>query len=141
MYLCRGYLDFINMKTKLLSRFNSLLVMLLTALGFSGCFNQGAYGSPYVSNKIIIDDEAGTVNGTPYDNKTKKCWEVTTSITYPDHNAKTMEYYWGTEFDLVVSYEVLMYQYSSSGYQCWYRYEWASEYKDSESCLANNETN
>ena len=132
-----------SMKAKLLSRINLLLVMLLTAMGFS-CFVScsAAYGPPlssYKPFKPVIDEEAGTVNGVPYDNKTESCWKVTTTIAYTDNTVTKIVYFWGTQFALVASLEEEMYMYASAGYRPQYNYILASNFKDSESCLANNE--
>lgn len=130
------------MKTKLLSSINSLLVMLLTALGFSCFLSCAKYGSPYYYHgELVIDEEAGTVNGRHYDNETKDCWKVTTKTVYPDNPDSTITetgYYWDTEFGIVVAFETTMYSSSQAGYRTTYQYSRASEFKDSESCLANN---
>ena len=126
------------MKTKLLSRINSLLVLVLTAMGFSCCRFPLAYGPNPNTRSVVIDTEAGTVNGKQYDNKTQGCWKVTTKSTYTDRVVTEVEYRWDTEFGLVAAYEVSAYASSQAGIPVTYECVKAPEFKDSESCLANN---
>ena len=122
------------MKKKLISHINSLLVLVLTAISFSGC-KQPAYGP----STPIINVEEATINGVHYDNETETCWIVTTKITYADDTITETGYYWNTEFGIIAQFEETMYTSVLAGNRASYQLSRASEFKDSESCLANNE--
>ena len=111
-------------------------------MGFScgGC--RAAYGPPvvYFSDRPpVINEENATVNGIHYDNETEDCWEVITKITYTNNTITETGYYWNTEFSVVAQFEEAMYANAQAGRRSSWKYRRASEFKDSESCLANNE--
>ncbi|MBO4690690.1 MAG: hypothetical protein J5621_07425 [Paludibacteraceae bacterium] len=93
----------------------------------------------YKTHKFTFDLEAGTVNGKAYDNETEKCWKVTNTETTLGIKTTTESYTWNTEYGVVFSNEFALDAAAATGImKASYKYEEAPDYKDSESCLANN---
>ena len=119
-------------------------VALVAVAAFMVSCKGESNGSEYYKNhELQIDIEAGTVNGKAYDTTTQKCWK--TSLTTKTFGVTTtdIEYQWGTEFSVVAGLETGMaaaYALHSIGNtKATYTIEEAPAYKDSESCLANND--
>lgn len=91
-----------------------------------------------------IDTEKATVNGRHYDDKTARCWKVTTSgklsVFGISAEAKNkVVYEWSTEFALVSTMEAAMYAAAQAGDAASASYKYvATTDKDSESCLGHN---
>ena len=86
-----------------------------------------------------IDYNASIVNGKEYDNGLEKCWKATMTTTVAGFSSSSEDYYWGTEFGLVVAWEETMYALAQSGISASYVYVDATQFKDHDSCLASND--
>ena len=124
-----------------MKKFFAFAVMAL-AIGFfascSGSSSSASYkpGDPAPQ----IDYTAGTVNGIAYENKTDKCWKQTVTATVYGQSASDVSYTWNTEFAVKAAGEMAAYASAQMGVGTYtFSYVEAPQYKDSESCLANNE--
>jgi len=126
-----------------MKKFFAFAVLALTVGFFASC---GA-GS---SNKYKQGDPAPdvnydkcTVNGIPYDNEHSCCWEETITGKAMGITASETTYSWCTEFEEVAAMEQAMWAVaqgnSAYGIGASYSYKKAPQFKDSESCLANND--
>ena len=85
-----------------------------------------------------IDAQAGTVNGKAYDNTTECCWEITMTEKIMGISASETFYTWATEWAVVASMEMEMYEIAQAGYgSASYKYSKNSA-KDYDSCLEQN---
>lgn len=117
-------------------------LVAVTTLFMASCKDGGSSNYTAGGPEPTINTEAGTVNGTAYDNKTEYCWEVTetASASYGGATAKETEtfYTWCTEFQLVATMEQTMWSVAQEGYvSATYSYS-KNNAKDSESCLDQN---
>ena len=112
------------------------LAVIALATVFASCAGEGS-SDYYKNHKLNIDWDKCEVNGHKYDNETEKCWKVTTTATVMGVTATADSYAWSTEFVLVAAEETAMA--STVVGKSKYSYVEAPAYKDSDSCLANND--
>ena len=115
-------------------------LVAVTTLFMASCKSGGSSNYTMGGPEPTINTEAGTVNGTAYDNKTEYCWEVTetASASYGGATAKETEtfYTWCTEFQLVATMEKTMWSVAQAGYaSASYSYKKANA-NDYDSCKA-----
>lgn len=124
-------------------------LMALTVGLMASCAGKSGGSDYYKDGKTpVIDEKNCTVNGTKYDNEKEKCWKVIVKGTgrfdfgfaMVDLKQDQSEegYVWGTQFEMVAGCETLMYTAAKTGTKASYSFSEASAYKDSESCLKNN---
>ena len=94
-------------------------LVAVTTLFMASCKSGGSSNYTMGGPEPTINTEAGTVNGTAYDNKTEYCWEVTITgkASYGGATASYDEttYMWGTEFYVVAAMEESMWRIAQSG--------------------------
>ena len=124
-----------------MKKFFYVALMALTVGFFASCGNNNGMGSSdfYKDGKQVdINYNEGTINGTKYDTQNEQCWKVTATqkliVT-----VTVDEYIWGPEFEAVAFGEGLMWTYAQTGIKASYKYAPAPAFKDSESCLENND--
>lgn len=115
-------------------------LLVVTTMFMASC-NPGGGSSNYKQGgpEPTIDTEAGTVNGKSYDNKTEACWEITITEKIAGISASGTSYAWGTEFMVVASMEMEMYEFAQAGVgSASYSYK-KNGAKDMESCVEQNQ--
>ena len=125
-----------------MKKFLYVAIMALTMgllASCSGSSSKYTQGGPEPS----IDTEKSTVNGVSYDNKTEKCWKVTThvsaSVMGVTATSDEVTYDWCTEFELVATYEYAMWTTAQAGRYANASYSYvATGDKDYESCSSHN---
>ncbi len=115
------------------------IAIMAVAVVFASCQKEEVGNSNYYkTHDIVIDWEAGTINGKAYDNTVEKCWKLDVTQSYIV-TVTVQEYCWGTELYARTVGEGIMYTYGKTGIKATYKMAAAPEFKDSESCLANND--
>lgn len=120
-----------------MKKFMYVAIMALMVV-FAGC-KSGYNGSDYYrDHEVVIDYNKCTVNGTKYDNTTECCWIWTLTEKTNGTKIELAYYVWATEFELVASCEMEMYECSRSGRVAEYAYIKATAEKTEEACEAAN---
>ena len=123
-----------------MKKFIYVAIMAVVMGMFVGCKSNANGSDYYQDGKVVVVDEAkGTVNGVKYDNTTEKCWMWTLTEKAQGTEIKLDYYVWATEFQLVASCEMEMFECSRSGRVASYAYiQWPS-LKTADACEnANN---
>ena len=126
-----------------MKKFFYVALLALTVGFMTGCTSIIA-NNPYKAGdpEPTIDYNAGTINGKSYDNTTAKCWVEITKTTAYGYTDTEETYIWYTEFEMEASYQMLLWEMAQvggvAGVSASYSYSAAPQYKDSESCLENN---
>ena len=129
-----------------MKKFFYVALMALSVAIMTGCSGSIVANNPYKAGdpQPSIDPNAGTVNGKSYDNTTEKCWVEVISSTAYGYTEKEETYMWATEFEMEASYQMFLWEMAQAGgyvagvsASC--SYSAAPQYKDYESCIANNE--
>ena len=126
-----------------MKKFFQVALMALTVAFMASCKGESGSSSYYANGKEPqIDFNEGTVNGKKYDTEKETCWKYTIKTTTLGISASASEYTWGTEWAMVAACEETMYIAAQTGItKASYSYVEAPQFKDSESCLANNNEN
>lgn len=127
-----------------MKKFFAFAFMALTMVFMASCGMGSSNHYKAGDDAPKIDSEKATVNGRHYDNKTEKCWKVTSSGTVSALGI-TVEakdkvvYVWETEFELVAEMETAMWTAAQTdgAAKASYKYVVVSA-KDSEACLNKN---
>ena len=118
-----------------------LYVALMAVAVFMASCNQGG-SNYYKTHKLVVDDEAGTINGVKYDQTTEKCWKVTMTETYMGVSASDTEHMWGSEFTVVLGCETAMAAVAELGVgSATYSYSVEPSAKDYDACKALDNQN
>ena len=114
-------------------------LVAVTTLFMASCAGGGSSNYKQGGEKPAIDMEAGTVNGKTYDNTTECCWKISLTEKVMGYSFTTTEYAWGTEWAVVASMEMEMYEFAQGGVgSATYSYSKDSA-KDYESCVGQNQ--
>ena len=102
-----------------MKKFFSMVVMALVMVFMVSCGAGSSSAYKKGDPQPKIDAEAGTVNGKKYDNKTEACWQFNIKATVKVLGVKSsvdeVDYYWGTEFEVVATMEQTMWAAAQAG--------------------------
>ena len=122
------------MKKFLLGALVAVTTMFMASCSLGGGSSNYSQGG----DKPVIDRQAGTVNGKAYDNTTECCWKITLTEKIMGVSVSTDTYGWSTEFLVVASMEMEMWEIAQEGIgSASYSYTKDSA-KDAETCLEQN---
>jgi len=120
-----------------MKKFFAMAIMALTVVLMASCGSGNSSKYTPGGPEPQIDYNAGTVNGVAYENRTNKCWKLTTSYYYIV-NVSADVYTWGTEFEVVAAGEMAMYEFAQIGYgNAKYSYSVTTD-QDYNSCTSHN---
>ena len=123
-----------------MKKFFAFAVLALTVGFFASCGGSSSASYKQGDPEPQIDYNAGTVNGVAYDTKTECCWKETSTATVMGVTASTVSYEWSTEFVMKAAGELAAWSAAQAGVGTYrFSYVAAPQFKDSESCLANND--
>lgn len=121
-----------------MKKFLYVAVMAVVTLAFTACKSNLGTSADYAEGKtVVINEEKGTVNGVKYDNTKEMCWAWTINEKTNGAEVKLTYYVWATEFHLVATCEMEMYECSRSGRIASYAYIQAPKSLQSESACEN----